>query len=228
MYPSRSRRLTRRRHGDGDKPILSASSTLLKRPLACSSATIRQSAGSRSGFGISAKSSCQKRHIIAFLSPISASFARTCPRIACHDDGISPRKSSEPVMRDPASYQSLLDAVERYFDLMFDGDVSRFGDVFAPSAQLHGLRDGSLRLLSAQEFKNALAAGPSPKSRNAPRQQELLLVDFASPTQALVKVRVRIDTLLYLDYLSYHCVNSAWLITAKSFHIEQRYDAPNN
>ena len=131
-------------------------------------------------------------------------------------------------MRDNASYHSLLDAVERYFDLMFDGDVSRFGDVFAPSAQLHGLRDGSLRLLSAQEFKNALAAGPSPKSRNAPRQRELLLVDFASPTQALVKVRVRIDTLLYLDYLSYHRVNSAWLITAKSFHIEQRYDAPNN
>src|SRR5258705_544204 len=151
-----------------------------------------------------------------------------CLWIACHDDGISPRKPSEPVMRDHASYHSLLDAVERYFDLMFDGDVSRFGNVFAPSAQLHGLRDGSLRLLSAQEFKNALAAGPSPKSRNAPRQQELLLVDFASPTQALVKVRVRIDTLLYLDYLSYHHVDSAWLITAKSFHIEQRYGAPNN
>ena len=53
-------------------------------------------------------------------------------------------------------------------------------------------------------------------------------MDFASPTQALVKVRVRIDTLLYLDYLSYHRVDGAWLITAKSFHIEQRYDAPNN
>src|SRR6266571_5862508 len=182
MYPSRSRRLTRRRHGDGDKPILSASSTLLKRPLACSSATIRQSAGSRSGFGISTKSSGWKRHIIAFLSPISASFARTCLRIVCHDDGISPRKSSEPAMSDHASYHSLLDAVQRYFDLMFDGDVSRFDQVFAPSAQLHGLRDGNLRLLPALEYKKALAAGPSPKSKNAPRQQEILLVDFASLT----------------------------------------------
>jgi hypothetical protein len=130
-------------------------------------------------------------------------------------------------MPDHATSDSLLAAVERYFDLMFDGDVSRFSDVFAPSAQLHGLRDGSLRLLSAQEFRSALAAGPSPKSKNAPRQQELSLVDFASPTQALVKVRVRIDTLLYLDYLAYHRVNGAWLITAKSFHIEQRYDAKN-
>jgi hypothetical protein len=121
--------------------------------------------------------------------------------------------------------QSLLDAVERYFDLMFDGDVSRFDEVFAPSAQLHGLRDGKLRRLTAQEFKNALATGPSPKSKGAPRLQEVLLVDFASPTQAMVKVRVRIDALLYLDYLAWHCIDGAWLITAKSFHIEQRFEA---
>ena len=83
------------------------------------------------------------------------------------------------------------------------------------------------RLLSAPEFKNALAAGPSPQSNNAPRRQEVLLVDFASPTQALVKVRVRIDALLYLDYLAFHRIDGAWLITSKSFHIEQRYDANN-
>jgi Putative lumazine-binding len=129
------------------------------------------------------------------------------------------------MMSDHANYQPLLDAVSRYFDLMFDGDVSRFDEVFAPSAQLHGLRDGSLRRLSAQEFESALATGPSPKSKKAPRLQQLLLVDFASPTQALVKVRVRIDALLYVDYLSYHCIDRAWLITAKSFHIEQRYES---
>jgi hypothetical protein len=128
-------------------------------------------------------------------------------------------------MPDRTTCHSLLDAVERYFDLMFDSEVSRFDHVFASSAQLHGLRDGNLRLLSAQEYKNVLASGPSPKSKNAPRQQEILLVDFASPTQAMVKVRVRIDTLLYLDYLSYHRINNAWLITAKSFHVEDRYEA---
>jgi hypothetical protein len=131
-------------------------------------------------------------------------------------------------MPDRATYHSVLDAVERYFDLMFDNDVSRFDDVFASTAQLHGLRDGNLRLLSAQDYKNALACGPSPKSKNAPRQQEILLVDFASPTQAVVKVRVRIDTLLYLDYLSYHHIAGAWLITAKSFHVEHRYEVSRN
>jgi hypothetical protein len=128
-------------------------------------------------------------------------------------------------MPDRTTANALLDAVERYFDLMFDSDVSRFEHVFAPSAQLSGLRDGNLRLLSAQEYRNVLVSGPSPKSKNAPRQQEILLVDFASPTQAVVKVRVRIDTLVYLDYLSYHRINEAWLITAKSFHVEHRYEA---
>jgi hypothetical protein len=128
-------------------------------------------------------------------------------------------------MPDRVTCHSLLDAVERYFDLMFDSDVSRFDQVFASSAQLHGLRDGNLRLLPARDYQNALASGPSPKSRNAPRRQEILLVDFASPAQAVVKVRVRVDTVLYLDYLSYHCIDGAWLITAKSFHVEHRYEA---
>jgi len=52
----------------------------------------------------------------------------------------------------------------------------------------------------------------------------MLLVDFASTAQALVKVRVRIDTLQYLDYLS-STASMVMLITAKSFHIERRYDA---
>jgi hypothetical protein len=131
------------------------------------------------------------------------------------------------MMPDRATTDALIDAIERYFDLMFDSDVSRFDRVFAPSAQLHGLRDGNLRLLPALEYRNALASGASPKSKNAPRQQEILLVDFASSAQAMVKVRVRVDTTLYLDYLSYHCIDGAWLITAKSFHIERRYEAAN-
>jgi Putative lumazine-binding len=129
-------------------------------------------------------------------------------------------------MTEHATCLSLLDAVGRYFDLMFDSDVSHFDQVFASSAQLTGLRDGDLRLLPAQHYKAALAAVASPKAKNAPRHQEILLVDFSSPTQAMVKVRVRVDTIQYLDYLSYHCISGAWLITAKSFHIERRFVTP--
>ena len=121
--------------------------------------------------------------------------------------------------------EPLLEAVDRYFALMYDNDVLRFDSVFAPSAQLHGLRDGELKLIPAAVYRNNLAARPSPLSKNAPRLQEVLLVDFASPTQAIVKVRVRINTDQYLDYLSWHQIDGAWRITAKSFHVERTYEA---
>ena len=128
-------------------------------------------------------------------------------------------------MNDQPAPAPLLEAVERYLTLMYDCDVARFDQVFAPSAQLHGLRDGQLNIIPAPEYRKRLASRASPQSKNAPRLQEILLVDFASPTQAMVKVRVRIDTQQYLDYLSWHCIDSAWRITAKSFHVEQTYDA---
>ncbi len=117
----------------------------------------------------------------------------------------------------------MLAAVDAYFDLMYDYDVSRFDQVFTSCAQLHGMRDGNLKLITATHFRSVLELGPSPKSKNAPRRQEVLLMDFASPTQALVKVRVRIDAVQYVDYLSYHLVDGAWMITAKSFHIEKTF-----
>ena len=130
------------------------------------------------------------------------------------------------MMTDHTTFLSLVGAVERYFNFMFDSDVSHFDQVFASSAQLHGLRDDNLRSLPAQDYKTALAKGLSPRAKNAPGLQDILLVDFASPTQAMVKVRVRIDAVQYLDYLSYHRINGTWFITAKSFHVERRFGAP--
>ena len=55
---------------------------------------------------------------------------------------------------------ALLTTVEEYFEMMFDSDPNRFDRVFAASAQLHGLRDGSLRVLSAGEYPRAFGFEP--------------------------------------------------------------------
>jgi hypothetical protein len=128
-------------------------------------------------------------------------------------------------MTDTDTHRNLLAVVAQYFEMMFDSDVDRFDHVFAPTAQLHGLRDGSLRVLTAAEYRDLLATNPSPKSKGAPRQQEVLFVDFAAMSQALVKVRVRIDAILYVDYLCLHLIDGRWLVTAKSFHIERRFES---
>jgi hypothetical protein len=127
-------------------------------------------------------------------------------------------------MPDTSAHRALFAAVDAYFETMFDADLERFDRLFAPNATLHGLRDGALRVLPVADYRNLLASNPSPKVKNAPRQQEILLVDFAAAEQALVKVRVRIDHVLYLDYLSFHHVGGVWRVTAKSFHIERHFE----
>jgi putative lumazine-binding protein len=126
-------------------------------------------------------------------------------------------------MIDHADTAGLLKAVQRYFDLMHDSDTFRFDRVFRPSAQLHGFQEGQMTMWPAQKFKEVIAGRPSPKSLNAPRQEEVLLVDFASPTQALVKVRVRINAVVFVDYLTYHRIDGEWLITSKAYHVESRH-----
>ena len=116
--------------------------------------------------------------------------------------------------------QTLPQAVQQYFDLMYNADVSNFDRVFRPTAQLHGLRDGKMRMLTALDYRGILTSAPSPKTQGANREEEILLLDFTSPDQALAKVRVRINTIVYVDYLNYHRVDGEWLVSSKSFHVE--------
>jgi hypothetical protein len=115
---------------------------------------------------------------------------------------------------------SLTEAVQKYFDLMYDCDTSRFDQVFRSTAHLHGFRDGQMVTWSAQVYKDILDKRQSPKSLGAARADEILLVDFASTDLALVKVRVRIAAMVFVDYLTWHCIDDKWLITSKGFHLE--------
>ena len=115
---------------------------------------------------------------------------------------------------------SLHVALQRYLDLMYDCDLSRFDDVFAPTVQLHGFRDGAMQCWTAAVYRDILGKRQSPKSLGARREDSLLLLDFASPTQALTKVRVRIANLMFVDYLTWHRIDDKWLITSKGFHLE--------
>ena len=114
----------------------------------------------------------------------------------------------------------LTEAVQAYFQLMYDCDVSKFGRVFAPTSQLHGFRNGEMTVWPADTYKEVLAKRTSPKSIKAERRDEILLMDFASPTQALVKVRVKIAGTQFVDYLTYHRIDDTWLITGKGYHVE--------
>jgi hypothetical protein len=118
----------------------------------------------------------------------------------------------------------LTEALQGYFDLMYDCDTSRFDQVFRSTVQLHGFRDGQMVMWSASTYRDILDKRRSPKSLNAPRADEILLMDFASATMAFVKVRLRISEMTFVDYLTWHCIDGKWLITSKGFHLESDSD----
>src|SRR6187431_2031289 len=66
---------------------------------------------------------------------------------------------------------SLRAALQRYMDLMSDCDVSRFDDEFAPTAQLHGFRNGAMQCWPAEVYRDILAKRESPKSLGARREE---------------------------------------------------------
>ena len=142
---------------------------------------------------------------------------------ASFDDVAGTQAAPSPSERERLS--GLVDATQRYFELMYDCDVSRFDQVFAPSVQLHGYRDGQMMVWPAQTYKDILKKRQSPKSVNAPRLDEILSLDFASASMALTKVRVRIITMVFVDYLTWHYIDGQWLITSKGFHVESNGDA---
>jgi hypothetical protein len=122
-------------------------------------------------------------------------------------------------MTKQAPIERLTAAVQRYFDLMYDCDTANFERVFHPTAQLHGFRAGRMSMWTAEEYKDVLARRESPKSLGAQREEEVLLIDFASSTQAVVKARVRINTMVFIDYLTFHNIEGEWIITSKGYHL---------
>ena len=124
-----------------------------------------------------------------------------------------------------SSLAGLTEALQGYFDLMYDCDISRFDRVFRSTAQLHGIRDGQMVMWSAETYKDVLTKRQSPKSLKAARADEILLVDFTSGSQAMTKVRVRIASTVFVDYLTWHCIDGKWLITSKGFYLESNDDA---
>ena len=130
-----------------------------------------------------------------------AQFARTCPRLRCQGGGSSQGASAMP---DTPAQHSLLAAVEAYFETMFDADLERFDRLFAPTATPAWPARWCLARPARRRLSKPAGVNPSPKAKNAPATTGDLDAGFASPEQALVKVRVRIDQVLYVDYLSFH------------------------
>ncbi|BBK33804.1 putative lumazine-binding protein [Stella humosa] len=108
-------------------------------------------------------------------------------------------------------------AIQAYLDTMYDGDLARFDQVFHPTAQLHGWREGKAICWPLAQYRELTAGRPSAKASGAQREEAILSLDLASDRSAIAKVRVRMGKMVFVDYLIFALLDGRWQITAKQF-----------
>lgn len=105
-----------------------------------------------------------------------------------------------------------------YFELLYSQDMTLFDQVFHPDAVLYSAQDGQVVVRPRAEYRTIMEGRCSPQEVNAPRHDEILMIDVLSPEMALVKVRLRLYDNVMVDYLNLLRVEDRWTIAAKLYH----------
>ena len=110
--------------------------------------------------------------------------------------------------------------MQDYFDGLYLGDTSRLRCAFHPQAQYFCATDGSLLHLDMAQYFPVVDARPSPASRDEPRTDRIVSIEFAGPVTALVRAECSIAPKSFIDLLTLVKLDGHWRIVAKVFHYE--------
>lgn len=108
-------------------------------------------------------------------------------------------------------------AVQTYFDGLYEGDADKLASAFHPSSALSWEQDGKLGVLTLAEWLKWVRERPSPKAKGLARDDAILWLDQSGPTTAFVKVRCQIPPRYFTDYLSLLKVDGHWAVAQKVF-----------
>ena len=123
-----------------------------------------------------------------------------------------------PVPKSIELFREIADAVQVYLDMLYTGDAGLVDSVFHERAQLCTIENGSPLFRSVAEYREVLRGRASPSSTGAAREEHLVTIDLSSPTQAMVKVQMRIGQSVISDYLVMFKLGQKWRIVAKTYY----------
>jgi hypothetical protein len=105
-----------------------------------------------------------------------------------------------------------------YFEVLQTQDMVLFDKVFHKDCVLYSEQDSTLVVRPFAEYRAMVQGRASPASGGHPRHEEILMVDFLSPTMATVKVRLRLFNSIMEDHLNLMKREGEWMIFAKHFY----------
>jgi len=116
--------------------------------------------------------------------------------------------------------QAIEAALAVYFDGLYYSDTARLRRVFHPKAVYACATEGTLTHLTMDAYFPVVDKRPSPASRNEPRADRIVSIDFAGPVTALARVECAIGPKRFTDLLSFVKLDGDWRIIAKVFHFD--------
>ena len=119
-----------------------------------------------------------------------------------------------------ARYQALTAVLSDYFEGLYHSDSALLARVFHPQAQYVCATDGTLLQLGMKDYFAVVDKRPAPASRNEPRADQIVSIEFAGPVTALAKVNCAIGERFFTDLLSFVLIDGRWQIIAKVFHYD--------
>lgn len=119
------------------------------------------------------------------------------------------------------SHQSLVDAVQTYFDALYECNTDKLNSVFHETSSLFDVDNGKVFVEPIESFSNDVATRTSPQSKNQEREDEILMIDHLSPNCATVKIRLRAHQNIFVDHLGFVYGENGWQIVSKIWHLER-------
>ena len=118
------------------------------------------------------------------------------------------------------SFVEVTAVVKNYFEGLYRSDSAILRRVFHPSALYACASDGTLLTLRMDEYFPVIDKRPSPASRNDPRTDRIISVEFAGSVTALARVECSILPKHFVDLLTLIRLDGRWQIISKVFHFE--------
>jgi hypothetical protein len=113
-------------------------------------------------------------------------------------------------------------ALQTYFDGLFEGDTEKLAAVFHDQTHLFSVTDGKLDDMPRALWFEMLRNRPSALSRDLPRRDWVVQIDRSGPNTAFAKVQCQIPPRYFTDYLTLVKLADGWRIVSKTYHTETR------
>lgn len=119
-------------------------------------------------------------------------------------------------------FEAVAGVIAEYFDGLYHSDTARLRRVFHPLAHYVSATEGTLLHRTMEDYFAVVDARPAPASRQEPRVDRILAIEFAGPVMARATLTCAIGEKFFTDWLTFIRLDDRWQVISKVFHHETR------